>query len=231
MLGKAGQEKQWDVAFSGKVSHAKNLFCSKYFFLLSSEVAQRLLQMLFGSAKTFTCCLEVTGSAWKRAKRIHREHQEGEGEWREWGKKLKSIWVKCEPNFKLQLCTILCIMKETCLNSTTGVTEALMKDDGQQSSAPHTAGFHIPLQNYWESLKLPRKREITKKVWKYRVLHGSPHPTTTVVKALGLPGWNGRAGASPPTFKGSKLIQTWWDAGGSAVRDTIYTENPTCATW
>lgn len=153
-----------------------------------------------------------------------------EGERRERGKKLKTIWVKYERNFKFQLCTIPCIIKETCLNSTTGVTEALAKDHGQRS-APHTAGLHIPLRNYWESLKLPRKSKSTKKVWKtmFSKAHHTSHHSEPwlLLKVLGFPGEMTKVEPRLQALKGSKPIQTWWDAEGSTTRDAICTENPT----
>lgn len=49
----------------------------------------------------------------------------------------------------------------------------------------------------------------------------------TPVKGPGLPRWNDQAGAHLQTLKGSKLIQAWRDAEGSAIRDAICTKNPT----
>lgn len=54
--------------------------------------------------------------------------------------------------------------------------------------------------------------------------HSEPWPS---LKVLGFPGEMTKPEAHLQPLKGSKLIQTWWDAEGSTTRDAICIENPT----
>lgn len=203
-----------------KITFVQNIFSSKQW---SGIMTFR--NAFWKCNPIFIYLMEVTGSTWTRAKLIGGEHQGGEGERRERGKKPTTVGAQSKPNFKPQPCTTPCVIKETCLNYTTGVPEALTKDHGQQSFAPHTAGFHIPLQNYQESLKLPQKPESTALPTARHTSHrGGPQPW---LKLLGFPGETTKLEAHLQTFKGSKPRQIWWDAKGSVTRGAICSENPT----